>query len=87
MGRIRIQNLDRLDEIKTVASSMREAIFWVCFCILLALASLEAGWIIRDFQKDETRGRILKLETKFTDHDGRIVVLEGPPRKNREIRR
>jgi len=57
---------------------IREAIFLAAFCILLALASFEAGWIIRDFQKDETQKRILKLETKFTDHDGRITVLEGP---------
>jgi len=60
---------------------IRQAFFWAAFCVLLALASLEAGWIIRDFQKDETQKRILKLETKFTDHDGRIVYLEGPPRK------
>jgi len=69
--------------------SIREAIFLAAFCILLALASFEAGWIIRDFlsepeallsrrQKDETQRRVLKLETKFTDHDGRITVLEGP---------
>jgi hypothetical protein len=58
---------------------IREAIFWMVFCILLGLASFEAGWIIRDFQKDETQKRVLKLETKFTDHDGRIVVLEGAP--------
>lgn len=61
-------------------SSIREAIFWAAFCILLGLASFEAGWIIRDFQKDDTQKRVLKLETKFTDHDGRIVVLEGPPK-------
>ena len=62
---------------------IREAIFWMVFCILLGLASFEAGWIIRDFQKDETQKRVLKLETKFTDHDGRIVYLEGPPKKRK----
>ena len=73
---------------------IREAIFWMVFCILLGLASIEAGWIIRDFlsepegslsrrQKDETQKRVLKLETKFTDHDGRIVYLEGPPKKRK----
>jgi len=60
---------------------MREAIFWMVFYILLGLASFEAGWIIRDLEKDEVQKRVLKLETKFTDHDGRITVLEGPPRK------
>jgi hypothetical protein len=58
---------------------IRRAIFWAAFCLLLAIAAYEAGWISRDFQKDETQKRVLKLETKFTDHDGRIVVLEGPP--------
>ena len=64
-------------------SFIREAIFLAAFCILLALASFEAGWIIRDFQKDETHRRVFKLETKFTDHDGRITVLEGPPKKTK----
>jgi len=73
MKRIKVQGEER------DWSGVREAIFWTVFCILLALASFEAGWIIRDFEKDETQKRVLKLETKFTDHDGRIVVLEGPP--------
>ena len=60
---------------------VREAFFWITFCLLLAIAAFEAGYIVRDFEKDETQKRVQKLETKFTDHDGRIVVLEGLPKK------
>jgi hypothetical protein len=62
---------------------IRQAIFWMAFCILLTLASFEAGWILRNLQIDDTQKRVLKLETKFTDHDGRIISLEGPPRKGK----
>ena len=56
---------------------VRQGIFWAAFCILLALAALEAGWILRDFQKDKTGERIIKIEDKYRDHDGRIVAIEG----------
>jgi len=62
---------------------IRQGIFWAAFCILLALAALEAGWILRDFQKDSHSDRITKLEQKFADHDGRIVILEGRPRERK----
>ena len=62
---------------------VRQGIFWAAFCILLALATFEAGWILRDFQKDGHSDRITKLEQKFADHDGRIVVIEG--RKPRPV--
>ena len=73
MHRIKIHTL------KESWGPIRQSVFWVTFCILLVMAAFEAGWILRDFQKDDTQKRVLKLETKFTDHDGRIVVLEGPP--------
>jgi hypothetical protein len=56
---------------------IRQGIFWMVFCILLILASFESGWILRNLQIDDTQKRVLKLENKFTDHDGRITVLEG----------
>ena len=62
---------------------VRQGIFWGAFCILLALAALEAGWILRDFQKDSQSDKITKLEQKFADHDGRIVILEGRPKEKK----
>jgi hypothetical protein len=59
-------------------SGLREIVVLVLFILFFGLACLQAGYILRDWQKDETRERIHKLETKFTDHDGRIVLLEGP---------
>jgi hypothetical protein len=58
--------------------SIRQGIFWAAFCILLALAAFETGWILRDFQKDDHDSRITKLEQRTIDHSGRIVTLEGP---------
>ena len=58
---------------------MRSIILWVIVTVLVGISALEAGWIIRDRQKDDTRETIIKLERKFTNHEGRIVVLEGPP--------
>lgn len=56
---------------------IRQAIFWLGFCALLALASFEAGWIARDIQRDDTRERLTRLTDQFRDHDGRITVMEG----------
>ena len=60
---------------------MRETIIWIIFLVLLALAAFEGGYIVRDRRKDDTRERVLKLETKATDLSGRMVILEGPPSK------
>ncbi len=57
--------------------AIRQAIFWFGFCILLALASFEAGWILRDLKTDEMQKKVLKLTDQFRDHDGRITIMEG----------
>jgi hypothetical protein len=58
---------------------VRQGIFWTVFCILLALAMFEAGWILRDLQRDELTEKVYKHASKITDHEGRIIALEGPP--------
>ena len=79
MHRIKIHTL------KESWGPIRQSVFWVAFCVLLSMAAFEAGWILRGYLKDDTRERTLKLETKFTDHDGRITVLEGPPRVGNKL--
>jgi hypothetical protein len=66
---------------------IREGIFWVVFWILLSLAAFEAGYILRDWQKDDTREIALKNDAKIKDIHGRMTVLEGPPPKKAESRR
>ena len=56
---------------------IRAVILWIAILVLLAIASFEGGYILRDRQKDDTRERIFGLSVKFRDHDGRITMLEG----------
>ena len=58
---------------------MRETIVWIIFLGLLALAAFEAGWIARDFKKDDTREMVLRNNDRVTGLSGRVTVLEGPP--------
>jgi hypothetical protein len=57
---------------------MRETVFWIMFCFLLALAAFESGWIVRDRQRDNTQERLLKIEERIREQGARMVVLEGP---------
>ena len=54
---------------------------WIIICLLVAIAAAQAGWIVRDRIKDDTRERLVKVEGRQTDLHGRVVVLEGPPQK------
>jgi hypothetical protein len=60
---------------------IREGIFWISFCILLSLAAFEAGYIVRDRQKDDTREITLKNNASVKDLHGRMTALEGPAPK------
>jgi hypothetical protein len=55
---------------------VRQAIFWILFCLVLIIASFEAGYLIKTFEKDETRAEIRKLNGWVLDHGGRIESLE-----------
>ena len=60
---------------------IREGFFWIAFFIILSLAAFEAGYILRDRQKDDTREITLKNDASIKDLHGRVTVLEGPPPK------
>jgi hypothetical protein len=55
---------------------IRQTIFWVFFCILLVIVSFEAGYLVKSFEKDNTREEVRKLNSWVVDHGGRIEALE-----------
>ena len=55
----------------------REWIIAILFCALVAIGAWQNGYIYRDLRSDKLREDVIKSERKITDHEGRIIVLEG----------
>ncbi len=62
---------------------IRQTIFWILFCILLVIASFEAGYLMKTFERDETKTEIQKLNGWVLDHGGRIEAIETTNRRAR----
>jgi len=70
-------------EVKKEWGSVRETIFWLIVCALIAIASLEGGYILRSRQIDWTEGEVQKLNSWVIDHGGRIEELEITDRRDK----
>lgn len=57
---------------------MREAIVLILLFLFGLCAAFEAGYIVRDFQKDDTREIAVTARDKEVALSGRLAVLEGP---------
>jgi predicted negative regulator of RcsB-dependent stress response len=77
MGRIRIQNLDRLDEVKEAQAGVRETIIWILFCFILAAGAFGWGYIYKDHRVDDLREQVHRLDDKQKDMNGRLIAVEG----------
>ncbi len=62
---------------------VRQTIFWVLFCIVLVIASFEAGYLTKTFERDETKAEIRKLNSWVMDHGGRIEAIETTNRREK----
>lgn len=67
-----------------ILNAVRETIIWVLFIFFFGLACFQAGYILRDLRSDDAKDRIVKLERKFTDHDGRLVAVEAHTPRERK---
>ena len=57
---------------------------WIIICLLVAIAALQAGYIVRDCVQDDTRDRVTRIEARQTDLSGRVVALETIDQRRRE---
>ncbi len=62
---------------------VRQTIFWIFFCIVLVIASFEAGYLIKTFERDETRAEIQKVKTWVFDHGGDREALGTIDRRDK----
>jgi hypothetical protein len=67
-------------------SGIRQALAWILFILFFGLACFQAGYILRDLRADDSKDRILKLEDKFRNHDGRLIAVEDHKMRPRERR-
>jgi hypothetical protein len=51
-------------------------ILYVLILVLISLVFLQAGYIVRDIERDDTRERVISLKDKFQNHEGRITSIE-----------
>ncbi len=62
---------------------VRQTIFWIFFCIVLMIASFEAGYLVKTFEKDQMTVEIKKLNSWVMDHGGRIEAIETTNRREK----
>jgi hypothetical protein len=77
MGKIRIQNLDRLDETKAAPSGVRETIVWILFCLILAAGVFGWGIVYENRRLECFHQEIHKLDLRQKDMNGRLIAVEG----------
>lgn len=74
---------ETLSKAKRAWESIRETIFWVAICILIAIAAFEGGYIAGYLERDRIKTEIRKLNAWVLDHGGRIESLETMDRRDR----
>lgn len=58
-------------------SGVREAIFWILFCLILAAGAFGWGYIYKDHRVDDLREQIYRLDARQKDMNGRLLAVEG----------
>ena len=64
---------------------MRTVILWIVITVLVGIGSLQAGYIVGNRQilrqvQEDRQWQSISLEERVRNHEGRIVILEGPPK-------
>ena len=61
---------------------VRETIFWILFCFILAAGAFGWGYICNDHRVDDLREQVHRLDGRQKDMNGRLIAVEGlAPRK------
>ena len=71
MHRIKIQGRRRNWD------SIKSALVWTFFFVLLAITAFQGGYIYRDREADELRKQVHQLDIKTRDINGRLVGVEA----------
>lgn len=65
------------NEIKEPKTSIREILFGILFCLILAAGAFGWGYIYKDHRVDDLREQVHKLDGKQKDMNGRLIAVEG----------
>ena len=62
---------------------MRDKFLYILILVLVAIASLEGGYILGYLERDEIKTQLHQVNEWVIDHGGRIVALETMDRREK----
>ena len=62
---------------------MRDKFLYIVILVLVAIASLEGGYILGYLERDEIKTKLQQVNEWVIDHGGRIVALETMDRREK----